>query len=107
MGDGDNTPDNLNTTDSLDAPVVDGQGQDGPVTVVQPTISEGDKVEAQVGVDNAFKEIRAQPKERIRVPKVMGPQTVIINGARFNVPSNVYVEVPQQVAEVLRDADRI
>jgi len=99
--------DTLNTTDTLDAPVVDGQSDDGPVTVVQPTISASDKVEAQVGVDNAFKTIRSQPKERIRVPKVHGPQVVIINGARFNVPSNVYVEVYEQVAQVLRDADRI
>jgi hypothetical protein len=90
----------------LEAPVL---GTDEPteVTVVQPTISQADVVAAQVGVDKAFKAIKAQPTEKIRVPKIMGPQVVIINGARFNVPANIYVEVPQQVAQILRDADRI
>lgn len=91
----------------LDSPIV---GDEAPseVTVLQPQgISPADKVAAQFGVDAAFKAIKAQPTEKIRVPKVSGPQTVIINGARFNVPANVYVEVPEQVAQILRDADRI
>jgi hypothetical protein len=66
-----------------------------------------DLVRSQIATDAAFKQINAQPKVRIRVPKVNGPQTVIINGARFDVPANVWVMVPEQVAEVLTDAERI
>lgn len=92
----------------LEAPIPGDTEQPSEVTVVQPeTISAADRIAAQVGVDAAFKAIREQPTERIRVPKVMGPQVVIINGARFNVPANVYIDVPQQVAQILRDAERI
>lgn len=91
----------------LEAPVLGGSEEPSVVTVIQPTISPADQIAAQVGVDAAFKSINAQPREKIRVPKVMGPQVVIINGARFNVPCNIYVEVPEQVAQILRDADRI
>lgn len=97
---------NLDSPATLEAPVVG----DAPseVTVLQPQgISAADKISAQVAVDAAFKAIKAQPTEKIRVPKVNGPQTVIINGARFNIPANVYVEVPQQVAQILRDSNRI
>lgn len=90
----------------LDAPALD----DGPsevTTVRTDTLSAADQIEAAAAVDAAFKQLKAQPKVRIRVPKVMGPQVVNINGARFNVPANVYVDVPQQVAEVLADAGRI
>lgn len=97
----------FDTPAELEAPLT-GAEQPSEVTVVQPTgISAADQVAAQVGVDAAFKSIKAQPTERIRVPKVMGPQVVIINGARFNVPANVYVDVPRQVAQILRDADRM
>lgn len=91
----------------LEAPITGADDQPSEVTVVQPTISPADMVESQVGVDKAFASIKAQPTERIRVPKVNGPQVVIINGARFNVPCNVYVDVPQQVAQILRDSERI
>lgn len=90
----------------LEAPIT-GDEQPSAVTPAQPSISAADQIAAQVGQDAAFKAIKAQPTVKIRVPKVMGPQVVIINGARFNVPANVYVEVPQQVAEILRDAGRI
>lgn len=59
------------------------------------------------GIDAAMAAIKAQPKVKIRIPKVHGPQTVIINGARFDIASNVFVDVPQQVADVLADAGRI
>lgn len=91
----------------LEAPIAGGE-QVGDVTVIKPAgISESDKIAAQVGVDKAFKAIKAQKTVRIRVPKVMGPQVVIINGARFNVPANVFVDVPEQVAQILQDAGRI
>lgn len=51
--------------------------------------------------------LAAQEQVRIRVAKVHGPQTVIINGVRFNIPTNVYVSVPLQVATMLEDAEVI
>lgn len=72
-----------------------------------PEISAADALSAQSGVDSAFAKIREQPTVRIRVPKVHGPQVVVINGARFNIPSNVSIDVPQQVADVLAEAGRI
>ena len=48
-----------------------------------------------------------QPKVKIRVAKDRGPQTVIINGARYNIPAGITVEVPEPVADLLRDADLI
>lgn len=92
----------------LEQPVTGSEDELSDVTVLRPAgISESDKIAAQVGVDAAFASIKSQPTERIRVPKIHGPQVVVINGARFNVPANVFVNVPQQVAEVLRDAGRI
>lgn len=92
----------------LEAPVTGESSEDaGEVQVLKPTISPADAIAAQVGMDAAFAAIKKQPSVKIRVPKVMGPQTVVINGARFNVPANVYIEVPQQVADILRDAGRI
>ena len=72
-----------------------------------PAITPEMKVAAQGGVDAAFAEINKQPRVKVRVPKAFGPQVVIINGARFNVPSNIYVDVPEQVAQILRDSERI
>lgn len=51
--------------------------------------------------------LAAQEQVRVRVAKVHGPQTVIINGVRFNIPTNVYVSVPLQVARMLEDAEVI
>ncbi len=100
--------------DGNDTPAVLESPLDGvsaePSDVIKPeapSIGAADLVAAQAGADRAMKAIRAQPTEKIRVPKIHGPQVVIINGARFNVPANVYVNVPQQVAEILRDAGRI
>jgi len=89
----------INTTASLDS------SEEAPKE--PPKITPEMEVKAAAGVEADFARIKAQPHERIRVPKVHGPQVVIINGARFNVPSNVSIDVPQQVAEVLREAGRI
>ena len=51
--------------------------------------------------------LAAQPKVSVRIQKAIGPQSVIINGARFNIPAGIPVEVPEQVAELLRDAELI
>lgn len=72
-----------------------------------PKITADMQVAAARGVDAAFAAIHKQPKVKIRIPKLYGPQTVIINGARFDIASNVFVEVPEQVAQILADAGRI
>lgn len=91
----------------LDTPVTGDEDSSGVVQVKQPTISPADEIAAARGAKASAALVNAQPKVRIRVPKVMGPQVVIINGARWNVPANVFVDVPQQVAEILQDAGRI
>jgi len=88
------------------APEFKPAASDEPAAVL-PQISAVDVAEAAAGVDAAFAEINAQPKAKIRVPQVFGPQVVIINGARFNVPCGIFVEVPQQVADMLADSGRI
>lgn len=75
--------------------------------VAAPEITPDMIVADSQGIDAAFDAINKQPKVRIRVPQVMGPQVVVINGARFNIPSNVSIEVPEQVAQTLVDAGRI
>ena len=72
-----------------------------------PEITPEQIVLAEKGVEAAFAAINSQPKVRIRVPKAHGPQVVIINGARFNIPSNIPIMVPQQVADILADAERV
>lgn len=74
---------------------------------VAPEITPEMQVDAQAGVDAAFAQLREQPKVRIRIHKDLGPQVVIINGARYNVPSNVPLMVPEQVAQVLEESGRI
>lgn len=101
-----NTTENVDVPAELNQPIVGGTGE-VEVLTPQPEISAADRLAAGQAMDQAFKAIKAQPTEKIRISKLMGPQVVIINGARFNVPANVYVEVPQQVAEILRDAERI
>jgi hypothetical protein len=57
----------------------------------------------------------AEAKEKlvkIRIPyDTLNPnihtEVVIINGRRFNIQKGVEVEVPEQVAQILKDAGRI
>jgi hypothetical protein len=51
--------------------------------------------------------LREQPKVQVRIPKDLGPQSVILNGARFNIPAGVSVQVPQSVADAMREAEWI
>lgn len=49
---------------------------------------------------------------KIRIPyDTLNPtihtEVVIINGRRFNIQKGVDVEVPEQVAQILKDAGRI
>lgn len=75
--------------------------------VESPTIGEGDKARHRAAMAAQHERLAKEPKERIRVPKSAGPQTVIINGARFDIAANVPVEVPQTVARHLRQSGRI
>ena len=55
------------------------------------------------------KKLAAQPVVRMYLPlegqeKVGTTHPVIINGLRINVPKGVYVDVPQQVADILRES---
>lgn len=48
--------------------------------------------------------LKAQPKVRIRVPE---DTFVQINGYGFHIAKKQWVEVPEQVAEILAEAGRI
>ena len=48
-----------------------------------------------------------QPRERIKIRKELGEQTPIINGYPFQIQAGDWVEVPTDVAELLRDAEII
>lgn len=86
---------------------VDAAAEAAPVVVKEPEIEAAHEIEAR-GVRSAmFAKMAKEPKVRIRVPKSSGPQTVIINGARWDVPANVPVEVPAPIADILREAERI
>lgn len=76
-------------------------------TEPEPKISASDKITEKSRVAKMFDAIKASGTEVVRVPKVNGPQTVIINGARYDVPCNVPVEVPKLVADHLRKAHRL
>ncbi len=59
-----------------------------------------------------FGELSKQPKIRILLPKNPGdkknhPQMVFINGVAYSVPRGVSVEVPLDVAEVLKNAEMV
>ncbi len=92
----------------------------GPTTAkVAPASEEkivGNAPVEDVGEDNRRRDsmiavmrehFAGQPKEKIKIRKEDGEQFVQVNGYGFQIQSGVYVEVPQQVAEILRDADII
>ncbi len=48
-----------------------------------------------------------QDREKIKIRKELGEQTVQINGYSFQIQAGVWVSVPIDVAETLRDAELI
>ena len=50
---------------------------------------------------------KSQPKVRIKIRKELGEQFVMINGYGFQIQAGEYVHVPEQVAELLQEADII
>lgn len=91
----------------LGAPMTGTEAPAEPTITTTSTINAADRIAAERAADSAMAQIKKQPTVKVRVPKTFGPQVVIINGARFNIPANVYVDVPEQVAGILRDAGRI
>lgn len=50
-----------------------------------------------------------QPTRRIIIPKDKGEpegitESVILNGARFNIKKGVYVDVPEQIADIIEES---
>lgn len=70
-------------------------------------ITEDQKTRAKNIAQATRDKLAKEPVVRIRVPKSMGPQVVIINMARYEIPSNVPFDVPETVARMLRDAGRL
>lgn len=48
-----------------------------------------------------------QPRVRIKIRKELGEQTPIINGYPFQIQAGEWVEVPEDVAVLLQDAEII
>jgi hypothetical protein len=76
-------------------------------TAPEPKIGPVEKATQKSRIAAMFDQIKASGTEIIRVPKTNGPQTVIINGARYDVACNIPVEVPKMVADHLRAAGRL
>lgn len=61
-------------------------------------------------VDKMRAHFAAQPKRRIKIRQEGAnkqPVPVSVNGYSFLVPTGVMVEVPEQIAEILEEADYI
>lgn len=72
------------------------------------TIGDGTEKQAHVSLlEKTRAELSAQPKVRIRIRKEDGDQTVQINGWTYWIKAGEWVEVPQQVAEILEEAELI
>ena len=72
-----------------------------------PATTQSDQHNYDTKIDRTRKALDKEPKVRVRVPKALGPQTVIINGLRFNIPANLHVEVPESVARLLEGAELV
>jgi len=79
-------------------------------TLAGPSLVEGDSGdrESQASMVDVMREhFKKQRREKIRIPKDAGPQFVQINGYSFQIQAGVFVEVPTDVADLLRNADII
>lgn len=72
-----------------------------------PAATQSDQHNYDTKIERTRKALDKEPKVRVRIPKNLGPQTVIVNGARFNIPANLHVEVPQSVANLLEGAELV
>jgi len=89
---------------TLGAPV---EAEARPALASDKAITEDQKEAAKSIAQATRDKLDKEPKVKIRVPKEYGPQTVIINMARYEIPSGVFFDVPETVAQMLRDSGRI
>lgn len=80
-------------------------GKELPLGDIRTNPSKGGKAEVMK------KSLLAQPRVSILIPVPEGsdssvPQSVTLNGYRLDLPKNVYVEVPKQVAEIIMQSQR-
>lgn len=78
---------------------------------LQHTETKEDVVKYETKRDRMKAHLAEQPKVRMIIPlegkEVRGKafETVILNGYRLNIPKGVYVDLPEQVAEVLNQSN--
>lgn len=77
----------------------------GPIHEANPVTD--DVARAQGDLDKMREYFAAMPKETIRIPQDRGSQFVQVNGYSFNIAAGVHVQVPKQIAQILRDAQVI
>ena len=99
-----------NEKDALPAPVPGGPQPDSPAITITPSVAETTGGDDQASLDNSFnrtvRHLASQKEVEIRITKEQGPTFVKINGwSAWYQPGRHMV--PEQVAEILREADRI
>lgn len=70
---------------------------------------EGESAEAGKQVEKNLRDLRKAPKKRIRIhenPDHPKRITVCVNGVTYTLKPGVYIDVPEPVVEVLRNAKR-
>jgi hypothetical protein len=77
----------------------------GPINV---DIPQTDQIQqARSDLDKMREYFKAQRKVTIKVPKDRGSQFVQVNGYTYQIAAGIPVQVPEQIAAMLRDADVI
>ena len=86
---------------------------DEPVVGTPANPDTGDKQASQVAqvanisrIDKMRKHFLSQPKRRVKV-RNDSPVRVQVNGYSFLIQPDVYVEVPEEIADLLEQADYI
>jgi len=110
-GEGD-TDEEESDTDEDDETSGEGDG-DEPSRLKEPSVTGPGVVDERVAVgskaERMKKKLAKQPKVRVLIPKEKKEPKgatfpVQINGYRLNIRKGVYVEVPEQIADVIRDS---
>ena len=82
-----------------------GDPAESAVAVLEPAVSDQASHETKRARTKVW--LDEQPKREVRIRKELGPQPVIINGHRYDVPAGVDVMVPEPVFRLLRDAELV
>ena len=72
-----------------------------------PDTSSSDEAQAKKGLRYMKEYFDAQKKVKIKIPRDRGEQFVQVNGYTFNIAAGYEVVVPEQIAQMLRDAEVI